>query len=154
MDRRRLIGRGAALPWRLSPDMRRFRRLTMGKPVVMGRKTFESIGRALDGRLNVVLTRDPAFGSDDALVAHSMDAAMAACGGREEAMIIGGASIYAQALPLADRMYLTLIHELFEGDSYFPSFDARAWQETARDDYCAGELAPFAFSYLRLERVR
>ncbi len=153
MDRRRLIGRDGALPWRLPADLRRFRALTLGKPVVMGRKTFESIGRVLDGRLNVVLTGDRSFHRNGAMVCHSLDAGLAACQGRDEVMIIGGASIYAQALAHSDRMYLTLIDEVFEGDAYFPRYEPCAWEETEREDHPAGEVAQFGFSYLTLRRL-
>lgn len=153
MDSRRLIGRGNALPWRLPADMRRFRHLTMGKPVIMGRKTFESIGRVLDGRVNIVVSQASSFDCEGAIVVRSIEAALAACDGHDEVMVLGGASIYAQMLPMSGRMYLTLICDTFDGDSYFPEFDSGQWKETAREDHPAGDQAPFGFTFQTLERV-
>ena len=129
LDERGLIGAGGCLPWRLREDLRRFRRLTMGKPVVMGRRTFESIGRPLDGRTNIVLTRRAGYEAPGCRVVASLDAALDAGRGAEELMVIGGAAVYALALPRAQRLYLTRIRGRFEGDVYFPPYDESEWRE-------------------------
>ena len=148
-----VIGRGNALPWRLKSDMQHFRAVTMGKPVVMGRKTFLSIGRPLPGRATIVVSRDQAFASPGVLVAGDIGRAFAAARGDalrrqvDAIMVVGGADIYAQAMPLAARLVITYIHRAVDGDTYFPSIDRRVWQETARDERkaAAGDDADFAF---------
>ena len=132
MDRNRLIGAGNRLPWRLPADMRHFRQLTLGKPVLMGRRTFESIGKPLPKRTNIILTRDPHFSASGCIVAHSVDGALRKATGCEEVMIIGGYSIYEQFLDRAKRFYLTQIHESFRGDVYFPAFELGDWREVRR----------------------
>ena len=133
-----VIGRGNALPWRLKSDLRRFRSLTMGKPVVMGRKTFLSLGKPLPGRTNIVVSRDPVFAADGVLAAASLAAALdAAVGdalrrGAGEIAVIGGAELYAQALPVADRLEITRVHADIQGDATFPPIDPSLWQEVAR----------------------
>jgi dihydrofolate reductase len=124
----------------------------MGKPVIMGRKTFESIGRPLDGRRNIVVTRNADFHPQGVTVVGNVDEALARAGDLE-AMVIGGASLYAQTLPLADRMYLTEIHAEFEGDTRFPDYDPAQWREAERFDVAAGEDAEFGYSFVILERV-
>ena len=153
MDRRALIGRGRELPWRLSADLRRFRRLTMGKPIIMGRKTFESIGRALDGRDNIVVSRRPEFRAEGCTVVDSLERAYEACGGSEEGMVIGGAEIYRQSLPTVSRMYLTFIDHEFEGDTYFPAYEREAWCETACEEFAAGEGILYPFRNVTLQRI-
>lgn len=152
MAQSRVIGRNNALPWRLSADLKRFRRITMGHPIVMGRKTFESIGRPLDGRKNIVITRNPDFHPEGMTVAGSIDEALAAAND-DEVMIIGGADIYAQTLSRADRIHLTLIHADFEGDAYFPEIDATVWKETSREDVAPGVDAEFGYSFITLDRL-
>lgn len=152
MAENRVIGRDNTLPWRLSADLKRFRAITMGKPVVMGRKTFESIGRPLDGRRNIVVTRSADFHPQGVTVVGSVDEALAQAGDLE-AMVIGGASIYEQTLPLADRMYLTEIHAAFDGDTRFPDYDPAQWRETERSDVAAGVDAEFGYAFVILERV-
>lgn len=149
----RVIGIDNRLPWRLPADLQHFRRLTLGKPVLMGRKTFDSIGKPLAGRRNIVVTQDRAFRADGVEVAHSVDAALAAAAAAPELMVIGGASFYAQLLPRADRLYLTEIHHRFAGDAYFPAFDARGWRETSRSDHAADATNPYPYSFVVLERV-
>lgn len=123
-----VIGRNNALPWRLSADLRYFKKRTMGKPIVMGRKTWASIGRALPGRLNIVVTRDPTFEAEGATVVHSLDAAIDAAGDVDEIMIIGGETIYRSLLPSADRVYLTRVHvQVPDGDAHFPELDDGDW---------------------------
>ena len=154
MDRNRLIGDGDRLPWRLPADLRRFKALTMGKPIVMGRRTFESIGRALPGRRNIVLSRNPHYrGVPGCEVVAGLDEALRACEDADELMLIGGAELYAQALPLAQRMHLTLLHARFEGDAWFPDYDPRQWRETFRADHEADANSPCAFSFVDLERI-
>jgi len=152
MAQNRVIGRNNALPWRLSPDLKRFRRITMGHPIVMGRKTYESIGRPLDGRKNIVISRNPDFRPDGVTVASSIDQALALASDNE-IMIIGGADIYKQTLPRADRIHFTLIHESFDGDAYFPEINSNEWKETTREDIEPGVDAAFGYSFVTLERV-
>ncbi len=153
MAKNRAIGRNNALPWRLSPDLKRFRRITMGHPIIMGRKTYQSIGRPLEGRKNIVITRNPDFRPEGVNVARSIDEALSSADD-DEIMIIGGADIYAQTLDRADRIHLTLIHKSFEGDAYFPELDETAWKETAREDVEPGVDADFGYSFITLDRVQ
>ncbi len=153
-----VIGRDGALPWRLPGDLRHFREITMGKPVVMGRKTYESIGRALPGRANIVVSRDPDFAPDDALVSRDIDEALtvaagqAAAAGVTEAMVIGGAAIYAGALDRADRIYLTEVQGSVEGDIRFPDFDRDQWREISRTPAAAIEGDEASYSFVVLDR--
>ncbi|MBO6784027.1 MAG: type 3 dihydrofolate reductase [Alphaproteobacteria bacterium] len=148
-----VIGRDGGLPWRLPGDLAHFKATTMGKPIVMGRKTWESLGRPLPGRDNIVVTRDPAYVADGAAVAADLDAALAAAGDAGEVMIIGGAEIYALALPRADRIHLTRVHASPEGDTHFPDLDLDRWREVAREDHDADGDSP-AYSFVTLERAR
>jgi dihydrofolate reductase len=148
-----VIGRDNAMPWRLKSDLRRFRALTWGKPVVMGRKTFQSIGRALPGRTNIVVSRDRGFGAPGVVVAPSLDAAREAAHGdalrrgADAIAVIGGAEIYAQTLPIADRLDITLVKASPDGSARFPPIDPQAWREIDRIDHAAGpdDSASFAF---------
>lgn len=151
MDRNRLIGNHNALPWQLPADMQWFRRQTMGKPVLMGRNTFDSIGRPLPGRLNLVLTRQP-IGIDGCTVVHTFDEAVQAAGGADELMVIGGAEIYSMALPLAERLYFTEIDAAFDGDAWFPAFDATAWHEVFCERHDADEKNAYPYRFRILER--
>ncbi len=152
LSRNGIIGRDNRLPWKLPADMRHFRQLTMGKPILMGRKTFQSIGQALPGRSNIVVSRNPAFQAAGCIVVDSIEAGMQAAGDCEELMIIGGAAIYRAALPLAARMYLTVIQADIEGDARFVEFDSKEWLETARIDCEADEENPYPYSFITLER--
>lgn len=136
-----VIGRDGTLPWRLSTDLRRFKAATLGKPIVMGRKTFESIGRALPGRHNIVLTRKAEWQASDPAVSVVSDwpAVLSAAGAVPEIMVIGGAEIYALALPLATRILLTEVQGEVEGDTTFPSFDRSRWQEVSSEHVPADE---------------
>ncbi|MHA1598464.1 MAG: dihydrofolate reductase [Alphaproteobacteria bacterium] len=142
MAENRVIGRDGELPWRIPGDMRHFKATTMGKPVVMGRKTWESLARPLPGRANIIVTRDPSYGVEGAYVAHDIDAALALAAGLtegmatdgDEVMVIGGAEIYAQTLGRADRLYLTEVRMACDGDALFPEFDADEWTESSRAD--------------------
>jgi len=152
MDRNRLIGDGDRLPWRLPADMRRFRALTMGKPIIMGRRTHESIGSALPGRKNIVLSRDPAFESPGCVVVGDLDAALSIYADADELMVIGGAQLYAEAIPRTHRMHLTLLDGSFNGDTWFPDYDPRQWREISREDHPADADSPCTFSFVDLER--
>ena len=152
MDKNRLIGQGNRLPWRLPADMKHFRQHTLGKPVLMGRRTFESIGKPLPKRTNIILTRDHNYRADGCIVTHSIEEALKAASGCEEIMIIGGASIYELFLQRADRLYLTYVHACFEGDVYFPAFDIADWQEVKRVDCQPDEKNPHPYSFIFLHR--
>ena len=153
MAENRVIGRGGDLPWRLPADMSRFRALTMGKPIVMGRRTHESIGRVLDGRLNIVVSRRPGYRAPGCTVARSLQAALGAAANSAEIAIIGGASIYETALPLAARMFLTQVHASIEGDVRFPEFDPGEWREISRVERSADARNAHALSFLELARL-
>lgn len=149
----RAIGIDNSLPWKLPADMKWFRRHTLGKPIIMGRKTFESFGgRPLPERTNIVITHDNNYKADGIVVVHSIDEAIAAAGDVEEVMIIGGESFYRQMLPVADRFYLTQVHGRFEADAFFPEFDMNEWQEVAREEHTADEKNEFDCSFIVLER--
>lgn len=149
MDEQGLIGAGNALPWRLPADMRWFRRHTLGKPVLMGRKTFESIGRPLPDRRNLVLSHrlDALPGCE---IVRSLEAARRLAGDAE-LMVIGGAQVYALALPAAERLYLTRVHGVFEGDAFFPPVDWSHWREIHRESHPADDRNPFACTFLIYE---
>ncbi len=152
LARNRVIGRDGGLPWRLPRDSAHFRRTTMGKPVIMGRRTFESMSDSLEGRRNIVVTGDLAFSAPGAEVARSLAKALELTADAEERVLIGGATIYAAGLELADRLYLTFIHADVEGDVLFPEFDERDWVEIERTEYAADERHEFAFSVVTLDR--
>jgi dihydrofolate reductase len=153
----RVIGIENRLPWKLPADMQWFRKNTMGKPIIMGRLTFESFGaKALPGRRNIIISRDTDYradeNSDEIEVYNSIEAALDAVKGVEEAMIIGGMSLYKQALPLADRLYMTLIHADLKGDAWFPEFDTGQWSQTERLDHEADERNHYSYSFVVLNR--
>lgn len=147
-----VIGVRGALPWRLPDDLKRFKALTLGKPVVMGRKTFESIGKPLPGRTNVVVTRNEAFRAEGCVIAHSFDDALAAIAAAPEVCVIGGAALYAAALPRATRLELTEVDAAPDGDARFPAFDRSRWREVAREIHAADERHAHAFTFVTLER--
>ena len=153
MDRNRLIGAENRLPWHLPADLQHFKALTMGKPIIMGRVTFESIGRPLPGRHNIVVTSDSAFDAEGCTVVHSVDQALAAASRHPEAMVIGGAALYGQLLARARRMYLTLVDGEFEGDVYFPAWATSEWRELERQDRQPDDRNPHPHSFVILERV-
>jgi len=149
----RAIGIENRLPWKLPADMKWFRRHTVGKPIVMGRKTFESFGgRPLPERSNIVITRDEGYQAEGAVVVHTIKEAIAAAGNVEEVMIIGGESFYRQMLPHADRFYITLVHGSFEADAWFPEFDWDNWTEVSREEHPADGKNAWACSFIVLER--
>lgn len=152
MDRRGVIGRDGGLPWHLPADLKHFRRVTMGKPIVMGRKTHESIGRPLPGRENIVVSRSPAYRAPGCRVVASLARAHEVCRGAAEMMVIGGAALYREALPLARRVYLTEVHTEVEGDVHFPPLDRRQWRECSRENFDADERNCHPYSFVLLER--
>lgn len=160
----RVIGVDNTLPWRLSADLKRFKAITMGKPIIMGRKTWESIGRPLPGRLNIVVSRNADYLADGAQVVNSLDAALALANAEdsEEIMIMGGANLYEQALPKVDTMYLTLIDLDVDGDAWFPAYDDTQWQMIAEESHHQPALlddndqqvqAAFDYRFVDLQRV-
>ncbi len=152
MAANRVIGIDNKMPWHLSADLRNFKKITMGKPILMGRKTFESIGGPLPGRTNVVISRNPGYRWENCFVYNSIDSAIAACSAEhDEVMIIGGSSFYEAMLPKASRLYLTQIHDDFEGDTYFPEFDRSEWHEVERQDVTDDRSVHFDYSFLILE---
>jgi dihydrofolate reductase len=152
MDRNRLIGNNNQLPWHLPADLAHFKRVTMGKPIIMGRKTFESIGRPLPGRSNIVLTRSINFQADGVMIAHSVEEALKQAGGASEVMIIGGSSIYELFLPEADRLYLTCVEDSYEGDAWFPEFDSDQWRVVASEAHTADEKNSSAYRFVTCVR--
>jgi len=148
-----VIGCKNALPWHLPSDMRHFHQLTMGKPVIMGQKTFESIGKPLPGRTNIIITFDKSYTAPGCIVAHSIEESLATAKNSDEVMIIGGASIYKQFLPLANRLYLTLIEADIEGaDAFFPEFDYSDWNEIERVKNESDKENQYPYTFLTLER--
>lgn len=152
MDRNCLIGARGRLPWRLPADLRHFKSLTLGKPIVMGRKTHESIGRVLPGRENIILTRDPDYRREGCTVLHGIAELFRHCALAEEVMIMGGAELYRQMLDRAQRIYLTEVDAEFDGDTYFPQFDRRHWREVRRQEIAVDETNPYSCSFVTLER--
>jgi dihydrofolate reductase len=153
MAKNRVIGRDNALPWKLPEDLRHFKATTLGHPIVMGRKTWESIGRPLPGRQNIVVTRNRGFQAPGAVVVHSLDEALAAATPAEEVFLIGGAQLYVDALPRADRIHLTEIDREFEGDAYFPLLPAFQWREVSREGHVAAAPNDFRFDIVVYEKV-
>ena len=152
MARNRVIGRDNQLPWKLPKDLAYFKRVTMGHPVVMGRRTWQSIGRPLPGRDNIVVTRNAAFEARGATVVTSLDAAWKAAGEAGEVCVIGGTSLFAEALPIADRIHLTEVDAVVQGDKYFPEFDRGDWVEREVERHPADERHAYPFRILVLER--
>ena len=154
MDTKGVIGLDNGLPWHLPADLQHFKQTTMGKPILMGRKTHESIGRPLPGRTNIVITRDIGYRAEGCVVVNSIDAALEAAGEQDEIMVIGGAEFYRQVLPRTDTIYLTRIHETFSGDTFFPELKDADWQEVERSDHAADDKNLHNYSFIRLDRVR
>ena len=156
----RVIGRDNKLPWYLPGDLKYFKQATMGKPIIMGRKTFESIGKPLPGRLNIVISRDASFTAQGIKVVMSLPEAIELAesqvliDGVDEAMIIGGAQIYALALPEVERLYITQVHADIEGDAYFPEFNRSQWTELGREDFSAQGPNPYDYSFIVYQRSK
>lgn len=152
MSENRVIGRDGDLPWRLPNDLKHFKQVTLGKPVIMGRKTWESLYvKPLPGRRNIVVTRNPDYVAEGAECTRSLDEALALMDQEDETMVIGGAALFADALPAATRLHLTEVHAEIEGDTYFPKFKREDWREISRENLPAEGDAP-AYSFLLLER--
>jgi dihydrofolate reductase len=150
--RNSVIGRNGAIPWRLPGDLPRFRRITMGHTVVMGRRTWESLGRPLPGRRNLVISRTPELALAGTEVFPSLQDALVACHYACEVFVIGGTEVYREALPLAQRLLLTEIDADIPGDAFFPAFDRNQWRETARETHPANRDNPLPFAYVDYER--
>jgi dihydrofolate reductase len=149
-----VIGRGNRLPWHLPADLRHFKALTLGKPVLMGRKTYESIGKALPGRTNIVLSRSPEFSPGDCVVVKTLDGARIAAGAQSALMVIGGAEVYRQCLPLASRIHLTLVHaRIDDGDTIFAGWRGAEWDASSRERHEADGKNAYAYSFITLERT-
>lgn len=155
MAKNRVIGKTGALPWRLSNDFLRFKKLTMGHVIVMGRKTHESIGRALLGRKNVILTRSTNYTKPDCTIVHSVDESLAFARslGEKEVFFIGGEEIYRAILPRASRLYVTLVDYEFDGDVYFPEVDFSRWREVSREEGFVDEKNPYPHTFLLFDRL-
>jgi len=154
MANHRIIGADNDMPWHLPADLKHFKAVTMGKPVLMGRKTYESIGKALPGRPNIVITSNESYSLDDATVVHSIEAAMQKAAAFDEVMIIGGGSIYESMLSQAQRLYLTFIDLTVDGDTKFPDYEANAnWQELSRETHQKDDKNPYDYTFVTLERA-
>jgi dihydrofolate reductase len=151
MDENRLIGSNNDLPWHLPADLQRVKQLTTGHSIILGRKNYESIGRPLPNRKNIVISRNPDFHAPGCVVVNSIEAALEAAAG-DDVFIFGGAGIYEQMFHLAERMYLTRIHTAFEGDTWFPDYDTQTWKEIERQDFTADEKNPYDYSFITLEK--
>ncbi len=152
MDKKGVIGLEGDLPWHLSADLKHFKVITMSKPLIMGRRTHESIGRPLPGRKNIIMTRSSGFIAEGCTVVLSLDDAFQAAGDVEEVMIMGGSAIYDQSLARADRLYLTEVHTDVSGDVYFPEFNKSEWVELERENHSADKKNNFDYSFVILER--
>ena len=152
MDENRLIGKENALPWHLPADMQWFRQQTMGKPILMGRKTFESIGKPLPGRVNIVMTRQQNVTIEGCHVVNSLADAQAALPDTEEIMVIGGAEIYAQALPVAGKLYYTRIHHAFDGDAWFPELNMDPWRMIHEEMHTADDNNKYNYTFMIMTR--
>ena len=147
-----VIGRNNQMPWKIAGEQAYFKRMTMGSPIVMGRKTWESLGRPLPGRRNIVVTRNPAYKSPGAEIVGSLEDALRLAGDAEQIFVIGGAQLYAAAMPLADRILLTEIDADFDGDTFMPPLNLDHWHEKSRESHAPTTERPFAYSYVVYER--
>lgn len=153
MDEQGLIGRNNDLPWRLSADLQYFRRITMGKPILMGRKTHESIGRALPGRQNIVVSSLVDYQAEGCDVVNSIDAALKLAANADEVMVIGGSSLFEQMFDTVDKLYLTRVHAELEGDTWFPQWDQTQWQLISQESHPADEKNDYAYSFEVYQRA-
>ena len=152
MGRNRVIGAHGTIPWRLPNELQLFKRITMGHPIIMGRKTWESIGRPLPGRTSIIITRQKHYAAPGALVVQSLEAALKAGGDVYEIFVIGGGELYREALPLADRIYLTTVDVEPEGDTRMPEFNRDAWREVSAESFAADDRHAYAYRFSVLER--
>jgi len=153
MSQNRIIGRDGALPWHLPTDLARFKSITTGHTVIMGRKTFESVGQPLPNRRTIVITRNNDYQCAGVLIAHSLDEALNHAAREDEIFILGGEAVYRIALPRADRLYLTIIHATIEGDTHFPPFDPDQWELVEDERHEPDDRHAYAFSFRRYERT-
>jgi dihydrofolate reductase len=153
MSKNRVIGSNGAIPWHLPEELKRFRRLTTGHHIIMGRKTWESIRRLLPGRETIIITRQQGYQVPGAVTVHSLDEAIAACGNDSEIFVIGGAEIYAQALPRAARLHITTVDAEIAGDAHMPEFDDGSWREVSSVSYPADERHRYSFCSATYERA-
>jgi dihydrofolate reductase len=152
IGKNRVIGKNNSLPWKLPADMKRFRELTTGKPIIMGRKTFESIGKPLPNRTNIIITHDQNYKAEGCIIAHSIEEALKAAESNKEVMIIGGSQIYKEFLPKANKMYLTLIDADFDGNAYFPEYKVEEWKETAYEEHERDKDNQYSYTFVVLTR--
>ncbi len=152
MATNRAIGLNNKMPWHLSADLKKFKQITMGSPILMGRKTYESIGRPLPGRSNIIISRNPDYQQPGCTVFNSIDQAIASCQQYDEVFIIGGATFYQATLALADKLYLTEINKSFAADTFFPAINKNEWTEVAREDISDDESVDFCYSFITLEK--
>lgn len=153
-DEQGLIGKDNDLPWRLSADLQHFKRVTMAKPIIMGRRTHESIGRPLPGRQNIVISSRQDYQAQGCDVVQSLESALDLCRNEDEVMIMGGASLYQQTLPIADKLYLTLVHIRLEGDTWFPEWSTEEWELVSREPHEADDKNDYDYSFMLYQRIR
>ncbi len=154
MASNRAIGLNNQIPWHLSADLKKFKKITMGAPILMGRKTYESIGRPLPGRSNIIISRNPEYRQAGCLVFNDIEQALESCRDHAEVFVIGGSDFYRSMLAVADTLYLTQIHREFPGDTFFPELDASQWIEVEREDIQDDPDVAFSYSFLKLEKRR
>ena len=152
MDKNRVIGKGGKLPWNLPADMKYFKDKTLGKPIIMGRKTYESLGKPLPNRTNIIVTHDQDCKAEGCIVVHSVDGALKAAENAEEVMVIGGSQIYKEFLPKANKLYLTIIDAEIEGDIYFPEYKIEEWKETSYEEHERDAENQYDYTFLVFER--
>jgi len=153
MAENRVIGNDNSLPWHLPADLKHFKAMTMGKPMIMGRKTWESLPGKLPGRTHIVVSSNSDYVAEGCILAHSLRQAIDAAGDVPEVMVVGGAMLYGEALSKADRMYLTMVETEVEGDTLFPEYDSGQWQEVAREHHPRDDKNPYAYSFVTLSRI-
>jgi dihydrofolate reductase len=154
MASNRVIGNNNLMPWHLSADLKKFKKITMGSPILMGRKTYESIGRPLPGRTNIIISRNPEYQQDGCLVFNDIETAIKkGCESAGEIFVIGGSDLYEAILPIADALYLTIINREFQGDTFFPDIDLNDWSEVERENIHDDPDAAFSYSFLKLEKA-
>ena len=153
MATNRTIGIDKKMPWHLSADLKQFKKITLGHPIIMGRKTFESIGRPLPGRKNIIISRDPEYQQAGCWVFNSLELALQNCATEQEVFVIGGATLYAATLDLADKLYITQINQAFDGDTWFPALQTERWQEVTREDINDDSSVDFDYSFIEYQRI-
>jgi len=154
MASNRVIGLNNKMPWHLPADLKKFKKITMGSPILMGRKTYESIGRPLPGRITIIISRNLEYRQDGCLVFNDLNTALKkGCESNEEVFVIGGSDVYEAILPLADSIYLTIINKAFEGDAFFPDIDLTDWLEVSREDITDDPDVDFSYSFLKLKKT-